>query len=150
DHVVPRSRGGTHTWDNVVAACRTCNVRKRDRLLHETTMHLRRHPSAPRGPSWSIMATGSVPGDWRPYLGEGWPAQEAAVAAGCPLAIEWQVHDVERTTLMLGSRQTMEVVDRSAVATADVDVVIRRSGGGAVLLEPGNALWIDAFVPRDD
>src|SRR3954451_10732610 len=47
DHVVPRSRGGTHTWDNVVAACRTCNVRKRDRLLPETTMNLRRHPAAP-------------------------------------------------------------------------------------------------------
>jgi hypothetical protein len=83
DHVVPRSRGGTHTWDNVVAACRTCNVRKRDRLLHETSMRLRRHPSAPRGPSWSIMATGSVPGDWQPYLGEGWPAPDiSAVAAG--------------------------------------------------------------------
>ena len=33
DHVVPRSRGGTHSWDNVVAACRPCNTRKEDRLL---------------------------------------------------------------------------------------------------------------------
>ena len=31
DHVVPRSRGGTHTWDNVVAACRGCNHAKADR-----------------------------------------------------------------------------------------------------------------------
>src|SRR4051794_17452228 len=31
DHVVPRSRGGTHTWDNVVAACRRCNHIKADR-----------------------------------------------------------------------------------------------------------------------
>jgi 5-methylcytosine-specific restriction endonuclease McrA len=68
DHVVPRSRGGTHTWDNVVAACRPCNVRKRDRLLHETSMHLRRRPMAPLGASWSILASGSVPGDWEPWL----------------------------------------------------------------------------------
>src|SRR6266508_763674 len=31
DHIVPRSRGGTHIWENVVAACRSCNLRKRDR-----------------------------------------------------------------------------------------------------------------------
>src|SRR5215208_5618312 len=48
DHVVPRSRGGEHTWENVVAACRPCNARKRDRLLSETTMRLRRMPRAPR------------------------------------------------------------------------------------------------------
>src|ERR671916_356470 len=35
DHVVPRSRGGTHSWENCVAACRTCNSRKADRLLEE-------------------------------------------------------------------------------------------------------------------
>src|ERR1700754_1079185 len=35
DHVIPRSRGGTHTWDNCVAACRSCNSRKADRLIEE-------------------------------------------------------------------------------------------------------------------
>ena len=35
DHVVPRSRGGAHTWDNCVAACRACNSRKADRLIEE-------------------------------------------------------------------------------------------------------------------
>src|SRR3954468_8657403 len=70
DHVVPRSRGGTHTWDNVVAACRPCNIRKRDRLLHETTKGLRARPRAPLGSSWSIIASGSVPGEWEPYLDE--------------------------------------------------------------------------------
>jgi 5-methylcytosine-specific restriction endonuclease McrA len=81
DHVVPRSRGGTHTWDNVVAACRPCNIRKRDRLLHETTMHLRARPRAPLGASWSIIASGSVPGEWRPYL-DGRPFDEATAIAG--------------------------------------------------------------------
>ncbi|MGI8661646.1 MAG: HNH endonuclease [Acidimicrobiales bacterium] len=68
DHVVPRSKGGAHSWDNVVAACRPCNVRKRDRLLHETSMRLHNRPRAPLGASWSILATGVVPDEWGPYL----------------------------------------------------------------------------------
>jgi 5-methylcytosine-specific restriction endonuclease McrA len=68
DHVVPRSRGGLHSWDNVVAACRPCNVRKRDRLLHESGMRLRMRPVAPLGPSWLILAGGAVIDDWLPYL----------------------------------------------------------------------------------
>ena len=68
DHVVPRSRGGGHTWDNVVAACRPCNVRKRDRLLHETRMRLARPPAEPRGASWLTFALGVVPESWAPYL----------------------------------------------------------------------------------
>ena len=35
DHVVPRSRGGEHAWENVVASCRSCNARKEDRTLAE-------------------------------------------------------------------------------------------------------------------
>ena len=68
DHVVPRSRGGEHTWENVVAACRPCNARKRDRLLSETTMVLRRHPSVPRELTWVTVAVGAVPNHWTPYL----------------------------------------------------------------------------------
>src|SRR5690606_27613318 len=60
DHVVPRSRGGRHTWDNVVAACRPCNVRKRDRLLEETSMRLRQAPVEPRGTSWLTIAVGAL------------------------------------------------------------------------------------------
>ena len=40
DHVVPRSRGGDSVWENVVTACGPCNLRKGDRLLEETPMHL--------------------------------------------------------------------------------------------------------------
>ena len=46
DHVIPRSRGGPHTWENVVAACRPCNTRKEDRFVHETGLILRRRPGA--------------------------------------------------------------------------------------------------------
>ena len=48
DHVVPRSRGGTHTWDNVVAACRRCNQKKENRTPHESGLPLRRPPFAPK------------------------------------------------------------------------------------------------------
>ena len=68
DHVVPRSKGGEHTWENVVAACRSCNVRKGDRLLHATTMQLRPRPAPPRVSSWVAVAVGSVPEHWEPYL----------------------------------------------------------------------------------
>jgi 5-methylcytosine-specific restriction endonuclease McrA len=81
DHVVPRSRGGEHVWDNVVAACRSCNTRKRDRMLHETSMRLRRRPHAPLGASWSILASGSVPGDWQPFLVDTTFGVEAEAAA---------------------------------------------------------------------
>ena len=68
DHVVPRSKGGEHAWENVVAACRSCNVRKGDRLLHNTAMELRRRPTAPRELTWVVVAVGSVPEHWEPYL----------------------------------------------------------------------------------
>ncbi|MEX2294246.1 MAG: HNH endonuclease [Acidimicrobiales bacterium] len=68
DHVIPRSKGGVHAWENVVAACRPCNVRKGDRLLDVTTMELRRMPRVPRELSWIVVAVGSVPEHWQPYL----------------------------------------------------------------------------------
>ena len=69
DHVIPRSRGGSHAWDNVVAACRRCNTRKRDRLLEESGMKLRHTPSVPRERAWMLVASGLVRPDWEPYLG---------------------------------------------------------------------------------
>ena len=69
DHVIPRSRGGEHTWENVVAACRPCNSRKQDRMLHETTFSLRRKPTAPRERVWILVASGQMRPDWEPYLG---------------------------------------------------------------------------------
>jgi 5-methylcytosine-specific restriction endonuclease McrA len=71
DHVVPRSRGGEHVWENVVAACRPCNTRKEDRLLHEAGLFLRRKPTAPRELTWIIVAVGTVHPHWEPYLQPG-------------------------------------------------------------------------------
>jgi len=47
DHVVPRSRGGTSTWTNIVLACLKCNMRKGDRLPSEINMRLLRKPVKP-------------------------------------------------------------------------------------------------------
>lgn len=47
DHVVPRSRGGAHSWDNLVSACKPCNHRKGGKNLHEARMTLRRTPAEP-------------------------------------------------------------------------------------------------------
>src|SRR3712207_5583978 len=68
DHVIPRSRGGQHVWENVVAACRPCNSRKEDRSVPEAGMVLRRRPAAPRELTWIIVAVGQVHPQWEPYL----------------------------------------------------------------------------------
>jgi 5-methylcytosine-specific restriction endonuclease McrA len=67
DHVIPRSRGGEHTWENVVASCRPCNARKENRYLHETDLRLRRLPVAPHS-SWVVTSGGPIDPAWQPYL----------------------------------------------------------------------------------
>lgn len=59
-------------------------------------------------------------------------------------------YNVERTTLVLGSAQSTADVDRRVAAALGVDVVKRRSGGGAVLLVPGEFVWLDLVIPADD
>lgn len=49
DHVIPRHRGGEHTWENVVSACIPCNRRKAGRTPEQAGLRLIRHPSPPRG-----------------------------------------------------------------------------------------------------
>lgn len=46
DHIIPRSRGGQSTWENLVASCKSCNGRKGSRLLKEANMRLLRPPRA--------------------------------------------------------------------------------------------------------
>lgn len=71
DHVLPRSRGGLHTWDNVVACCRRCNVHKGNRLPAEAGLNLTRRPQAPMRYGWIYASAGyAVDPSWRPYLME--------------------------------------------------------------------------------
>lgn len=47
DHIHPQTRGGRDTWENLVTACSTCNNKKADRDLSETTLKLAKKPVAP-------------------------------------------------------------------------------------------------------
>lgn len=70
DHVVPRSRGGAHSWQNCVACCAKCNHRKADKLLSELGWRLRVVPQAPHGPHWRLLAHSSEADPvWQRYLG---------------------------------------------------------------------------------
>jgi lipoate-protein ligase A len=55
-----------------------------------------------------------------------------------------------RRAVVLGSTQRLSVVDAEAAKAARLDVVRRRSGGGAVLVLPDDPVWIDAWIPVDD
>jgi lipoate-protein ligase A len=57
---------------------------------------------------------------------------------------------VEHATVVLGSTQDAAVCRPSALEAGPTELVRRRGGGGAVLLLPGDHLWIDAWIPRDD
>jgi 5-methylcytosine-specific restriction endonuclease McrA len=70
DHVIPKSRGGLHAWDNVVASCRPCNARKRDHMLEESGMKLRRPPMVPRQRTFILVASGRIRSEWEEYLGQ--------------------------------------------------------------------------------
>jgi len=63
-------------------------------------------------------------------------------------AIRWCVP--ERSAVVLGSAQPIEHIDVAAAEQLGIDVVRRRSGGGAVLVEPGDIAWVDVLIPRDD
>ena len=71
DHVVPRSRGGDSVWENVVTSCAPCNLRKADRLLEETGLTMRIHPTPPSPSLFIRLAAPKIPQTWAPYLGEG-------------------------------------------------------------------------------
>lgn len=69
DHVIPRSRGGEHTWENVVASCRKCNTRKGDRTPSEAGLTLAAAPRIPRRHGGILIALGGTPDpSWDQYL----------------------------------------------------------------------------------
>lgn len=69
DHIIPRSRGGGATWQNLVTACSSCNRRKGSQLLSEVGMRLRRPPRAPAWRElWTEEPTSCDNGDWTQYF----------------------------------------------------------------------------------
>src|SRR5215213_9674906 len=68
DHVIPRSKGGLSTWENIVASCAPCNRRKGDLLPNQVDMHPKKHPRSPNPHVFIQLASPSIPATWRPYL----------------------------------------------------------------------------------
>ena len=68
DHVVPRSRGGMTSWDNVVTSCAPCNVRKGAYLPSEVGMTPSCRPRPPHASDFVLASQRVVPEAWMPYL----------------------------------------------------------------------------------
>ena len=68
DHVIPRSKGGDSSWENIVASCAPCNRRKGDRLPAQAGMHPRRRPSAPNAHIFIAVAAPRIPSAWHTWL----------------------------------------------------------------------------------
>jgi len=68
DHIVPKARGGTDSWDNLVSACTKCNNKKGDRTPEEADMALLRKPFKPSHLMFIKNVVGKVDEKWKPYL----------------------------------------------------------------------------------
>ena len=166
----PRSRGGGHTWENVVAACRPCNVRKRDRLLDETSMRLRHPPARAAGhelahvrgrggardvdalPADRALTPTPLPGGWsrRAACGAHRPRQlhaeplPAGPAGACGCSTR-----PARAGARLDPGRDLVDADEAAAAAAS-RWCAAASGGGAVLVGAGETAWVDVIVPAGD
>lgn len=71
DHVVPRTRGGQNTWENLVAACKRCNNRKGGRTAEQAGMTLKKRPTQPHfilPNSYPYLTQEALDDRWRKYL----------------------------------------------------------------------------------
>src|SRR5436309_6572743 len=68
DHVVPRSKGGGSSWDNIVASCAPCNRRKGNSLPRQVGMRLLKQPRTPSPHVFIHVASPTIPTAWQQYL----------------------------------------------------------------------------------
>ena len=68
DHIMPRWRKGSHSWDNVVSACAGCNHRKAGRTPREARMKLLRKPDAPKPNPYYMFHHREILEEWRPFI----------------------------------------------------------------------------------
>ncbi|HRE41122.1 MAG TPA: HNH endonuclease [Ignavibacteria bacterium] len=68
DHVMPKSRGGEDSWENLTTACIRCNNKKGDRTPEESKMHLHSIPKRPSHITFIKNFAGKIDEDWKPYL----------------------------------------------------------------------------------
>lgn len=73
DHVIPKHKGGQHTWENLVSACKECNHRKGSKSLQETGFKLHRQPFEPRVNNYYVVyryLDGSANDEWLKFVPE--------------------------------------------------------------------------------
>jgi 5-methylcytosine-specific restriction endonuclease McrA len=70
DHVIPRSKGGASSWENIVASCAPCNRRTGDLTPVQANMHPQREPRAPHPQVFIHVASPTIPAAWRAWLPE--------------------------------------------------------------------------------
>lgn len=68
DHIIPKSKGGADTWENLVAACVKCNNKKGDRSPEDANMPLHKKPSKPSHITFMKHFVGRIDDEWKPYL----------------------------------------------------------------------------------
>ena len=68
DHVIPRSKGGNSSWENIVASCAPCNRRKGDRTPAQAGMHPSQAPRTPHAEIFIRVSSPTIPAAWRAYL----------------------------------------------------------------------------------
>jgi 5-methylcytosine-specific restriction endonuclease McrA len=68
DHVIPKARGGSDDWENLVSACTICNNKKGDRTPEEARMSLRQTPFKPSHIMFIKHVVGKLDESWKPYL----------------------------------------------------------------------------------
>jgi len=68
DHVIPRSRGGADSWENLVACCLRCNNMKGDRTPQEMGWSLRLTPRPPHGTAWLVRGVERLQPQWEEFL----------------------------------------------------------------------------------
>jgi len=68
DHIIPRVKGGSDTWENLVTACKPCNQKKSDKTIDEANMDLARIPKRPNRLHYFQRFVKAQQNDWRPYL----------------------------------------------------------------------------------